>query len=226
MKSIIILFLSALLPICSAGQISTNGVYVQDGITTEVGKKVYEVSPTNNPALLYFSNELIVKVNTNSDFVVNSFFQDVENTDTFPQVAKFGLSSLNITLTKGNALFKYPSKANTNASCVVSTPHLDVELQSGLFYIEASDTKVIVAVLDGSLKSYSGKKETIINKGQAIIAEPNDIGILEDKITIKPGKINADAIKKLNDDATYIHSHENSLFFIRINGKTIGVDKQ
>lgn len=225
MKRIATLFLSALLPVCLLGQISTNGVYVQDGITTEVGKKIYEVSPTNKPALLYFSNELIVRVNTNSDFLINSFFQDVENTDTFPQVARFGLSTLNVTLLNGNALFKYPGLSDTNASCVVSTPLLDVELHGGLFYIEASETKVIVAVLEGELKSYNGKKESIINKGQAVIAEPNDVGILEDKITIKPGKVNAGAMSKLNDDALYLRTYDNSLFFIRMNGQTIGVDK-
>lgn len=225
MKSIITLFLSALLPVCSLGQISTNGVYVQDGITTEIGKKVYEVSPTNKPTLLYFSNELIVRVNTNSDFMVNSFFQDVENTDTFPQVAKFGLSSLNVTLTKGNALFKYTGLSNTNSSCVVSTPHLDLELQTGLFYIEASDNKVVVAILDGSLKSYNGKKETFNNKGQAIVAEPNDIGILEGKIKVSVVGVRPEAMKRLNDDALYLRYYENSLFFIRMNGQTIGVDK-
>jgi hypothetical protein len=225
MKRITSLFLTSFLAITALSQISTNGVYVQDGITTEVGKKIYEISPTNKPTLLYFSNGLITRVNTNSDFLINSFFQDVENTDTFPQVARFGLCSLNVTLTKGNALFKYPSLANTNSSCVISTPLLDVELHGGLFYVESSETKVIVAVLEGELKSYNGKKESIITKGQAVIAEPNDVGILEDKITVKPGKVNAGAMSRLNDDALYLRSYEDSLFFIRINGQTIGVDK-
>jgi hypothetical protein len=98
MKFITTLILSSFLAISAMSQVFTNGVYVQDGKTTEVERKVYAVTPTNNPAFVYFSDDLIVKVNPGADFTVNSFFQEVLNTSTNAQRAKFGQSTLSVNL--------------------------------------------------------------------------------------------------------------------------------
>src|ERR1039458_9302173 len=170
MKSIISVFLTSFLALSAFSQISTNGVYLKDGITTEVEKKVYSITPTNKADLVYFSNGLTVKVEPDANFSVNSFFQDVVTTNDFHK-AEFGLSSLNTTILTGKVLVSYIG--DTNSSSVV-----DIELSKGLFYFEVAEKKVIVAVVDGSLKYYNGKKEVIINAGQAIIAEPSTVGIL------------------------------------------------
>ena len=61
------------------GQTYTNGVYVENGESFEVNNKIHEITPTNSSETLYFSNELIAKVYTNSDFTINSFSQEVLN---------------------------------------------------------------------------------------------------------------------------------------------------
>ena len=217
MKSITSVFLTSFLALSAFSQISTNGVYLKDGITTEVEKKVYSITPINKADLVYFSNGLTVKVEPDANFSVNSFFQDVVTTNDFHK-AEFGLSSLNTTILTGKVLVSYIG--DTNSSCVVSTTVVDIELSRGLFYFEVAEKKVIVAVVDGSLKYYNGKKEVIINAGQAIIAEPSTVGILEDKIGIHTGKVNADSIKKFKDESEDLYKE--TIIFVRRSGKTEG----
>jgi hypothetical protein len=202
------------------GQISTNGVYVKDGKTIEVEKKAYSVNPANKADIVYFSNGLTVKVQPNSDFSINSFFQDVITTNDFHK-AEFGDSSLSATLLSGKLLLSY--NGTTNSSCVISTPMADIELYRGLFYFEVSEKNAIMAVIDGSFKCYNGKKEVIINAGQAIIAKPNTVGILEDRVELSTGKVNANAVKDFREESKEIVNSINSIIFIRIDGKTIGI---
>ena len=200
-------------------QISTNGVYVLNGKTTEVEKKVYSITPKDKSDIVYFSNGLTAKIQPDADFSVNSFFQEILTTNNYHK-AEIGTSTLNTTLMSGKLLLSYVG--DTNSSCVVSTPMVDIELYKGTFYFEVSDKKVIVAVVDGSMKYYAGKKEVIINAGQAAIAEPTNVGILEDKVGVNTGKVNSDAIKKFKEESKDIIS-TNSVLFIRINGKTLGI---
>lgn len=119
MKSILlILFLST---ITSFSQISTNGVYVQNGITVEVDK---QFKPIKESTILQFSNDLIVKTDTNVDFTVNSFFQDVLNTNLLPEKARFGSSTMDIAFNSGTATFIYP-ETDTNSSVVIETSLID-----------------------------------------------------------------------------------------------------
>lgn len=200
-------------------QISTNGVYVLRGKTAEVEKKVYSITPKDKADIVYFSNGLTVKIQPDADFSVNSFFQEILTTNNFHK-AEFGIANLNTTLMSGKSLLSYVG--DTNSSCVVSTPMVDVELYKGLFYFEATDKKVVIAVVEGSLKCYNGKKEVVISAGQALVAEPSTVGILEDKVELSSGKINADATKKFKEESKDIIS-TNSILFIRINGKTLGI---
>ena len=208
------------LAIPAFSQISINGVYTLNGKTTEIEKKVYSITPKDKADIVYFSNGLTAKVQLDADFSVNSFFQDILTTNNYHK-AEFGSSTLNTTLMNGKALLSYVGDTN-NSSCVVSTPMVDVELYRGLFYIESTEKKVVLAVVEGSLKCYSGKKETIINTGQALVASPNSVGIFEDKVELSPGKINTDATKRFKDESKDIIS-TNSILFIRIDGKTLGI---
>ena len=92
MKNIKLLLVNILLglflPASSVGQIYTNGVYLENGKTVEIDKSIHEIIPTNTSEILYFSNELIVKVNTNSDFTINSFYQNILNTNSQPEKIK------------------------------------------------------------------------------------------------------------------------------------------
>ena len=157
MKFITTLFLSLVIALPVMSQIYTNGVYVENGKTIEVDKTVHQIGSSKISKTLYFSNELIVKVNTNSDFFIDSFFQDVLNTNKSPEKVKFGSQNFAATLTDGIATMTY-SGNDSNSSCVISTQLADIELLKGNFYFKTTESKVIVLVLDGSLKVHSNKK--------------------------------------------------------------------
>lgn len=201
----------------------TNGVYIHNGLTTEVTKNVYSLGTTNKTEMYHFSNELITKIATNTDFSVNSFSQVVTNLNSNPQKAQIGSANFAGSLMRGMLVVNYSGYDNENA-CIISTPFMDLELYNGTFYFIVSDTKVIVIVLDGSLKSHAdGKKENIVTKGYATIATPSEIGLVEDKISIITEKVKQNNIDTLNKQSLDVVSLKNSVMFSVIDKKVIGV---
>ena len=211
-----------LLPVSSLGQ-SVDGAYVNNGKTVVVDKKVHQILTTNSSEVLYFSNELITKIYTNSDFTVNTLFQEVLNKNTTPEKAKFGSHNFAATLMNGTATVVYSGGDTNTSSCTISTPMVDVELSKGVFYFDVTEKKVIIAILEGSMKYYNGKKENPLVAGQAVIAEPSDVGILENKISISPGKVNSDAMKKLTASSKELVNLKGTVMFARIDGKLVGI---
>lgn len=209
---------------CGLSQVYTNGVFVDKGKTVEVEKKVYQFTPTNKSETLYFSNDLIAEIYTNSDFSINSFFQEVYDINTPPHRAKFGVSSLSAALMNGTAVFTYSGTTNDNSSCVISTPMVDIELYKGTFYFKVSENKVLVFVLEGSLKSHGDKgRETLVNAGYAVIAVPNDIGILEAKISLGAEKVKQAIVDKLTTESKNITNLKGTIMFAIVNGKVLGI---
>jgi len=227
MKNIRMLLLNLLvivnMPELSLSQDYTNGVYVENGKTTEIDKSIHEITPTNSPEILYFSNDLIVKVNTNSDFVINSFFQDIKNTNSTPEKIKSTTHNFSATLNNGIIIVTY-SGGDENSSCVISTPYTDHELSRGTFYFQVTDGRVIVFTLDGSVKSNGNSRNgTTTPTGYAVIAIQNNIGILDSKVSFYTDKVKQAVIDKLVIESKDITNLKNSTVFIRINGKIIGV---
>ena len=218
------ILLGLLLPVSSVGQTYTNGVYLENGKTVEIDKSVHEIMPTNSSEILYFSNELIVKVNTNSDFTINGFYQNILNTNSQPEKIKSDSHNFSSTLNKGSIIVTYAG-GNENSSCVISTPFTDHELSKGTFYFEVGENNVMVIVLDGSLKSYSDGKNKIVTTttGNAIIAVLTDSRIMESKVSLYEDKVQKSVINKLTTESTDVTNLKASTVFIRINGKIVGV---
>lgn len=212
-------------PVISAGGTYTNGVYCEQGKTIEIDKKVHEIAPANKPEILYFSNELIAKVETNSDFMVNSFFQDVLNTNINPEKLKSTTHNFAATLTKGTCILTYAG-GDENSSCTVSTPFTDHELSKGTYYFNVTGNRVVVYVIDGSIKSTSGNSRTTTTTptGYAAIAmNSDDAGILESKVSFYSDKLKQTAVDKILSESKDVTNIKNSIMFIRIDGKTLGV---
>jgi len=223
MKIILTVFLISFLGIVSFGQISTNGVYVSKGVTTEVGTEIYSINPVKEPVVVQFSNGLIGKIETNSDFQINSFFQDIENTNKNPERAKFGQSTLTATLTQGSALFVY-SETDTNSSCVVSTPYADVELHKGAFYFVVNTNNAICLAIEGSFIAHGEKKqEKKIETGNALVVVPTLQGIFDTKFSFSSTAMNDTIVTRYRSTIKDISATANSVMFIRINGKTVGI---
>lgn len=220
MKIIAGLVLSSFLALSALGQTSTNGVFVIGGKTTEVGNDVYTV---NKPSVVQFSNGLISKVETNAELQVNSFFQDVENINKNPEKAKFGQSTLALTLTEGNAFFVYP-ETDTNSSVVVSTPFVDVELHKGSFYFIVTSNNVVCLTIDGSFTAHGEKKqEKKIDAGGALVVVPTIQGIFDTKFQFSTMTIYDATLIRYKATIKDVSTTSNSLMFIRIDGKTLGV---
>jgi len=211
---------------CGLSQVYTNGVFVKEGKTTEVEKKVYQFIPTSKSEVLYFSNELIIEVYTNSDFSINSFFQEVYDINSTPHRAKFGTSTLAATLMNGTVMLTYPG-TDSNSTCVISTPMNDIELNKGTFYINVTENKVLLVVLDGSAKSHSDRNKVIVvPTGYAVIAVPTDRGILEDKISFDTGKAKQDIIDKFTTASKNITNLKGTIMFAIVGGKVLGITIQ
>ena len=211
--------------LAAGADVYANGVYCEQGKTVEIDKAIHEITPTNKPEILYFSNDLIVKVNTNSDFMVNSFFQNILNTNSTPEKLKAPTHNFAATLNKGTTIVTY-NGGDENSSCTISTPFTDHELSKGTFYFQVSDNKVIVFTIDGSLKSTSGnsRSTTTTPTGYAAIAVQNDSnGILDSKVSFYTDKVKQSVIDKLTVESKDVTNLKNSIMFIRIDGKTTGV---
>jgi hypothetical protein len=223
MKIMPLILMLSMFVTCGLSQVYTNGVFVDNGKTTEIEKKVYQFTPTGKSETLYFSNELIAEIYTNSDFSINGFFQEVYDINSTPHRARFGASSLSATLMNGTAVFTY-SGTNDNSSCVISTPMTDIELHKGTFYFKVSENKVLVFVLEGSLKSHGDKgKGSDVSAGYAVIAVPNDIGILEAKISLGAEKVKQAIVDKLTTESKNITSQKGTIMFAIVNGKVLGI---
>ena len=222
MKIIPFILMLSLCVTCAFGQ-THKGVYVENGKTVEIDKKVRRFTPTNSNEILYFSNELIAKVYTDSDFTIDNFFQEVNNTNKTPEKAKFGEHNFASTLMNGTMIVTY-SGGDSNSSCVISTPMTDIELHKGTFYFKVTENKVLVFVLDGSLKSYGDKKkENVVTAGYAVVANPNDVGILEDKISLGAEKVKPLVIDKLKEEAKDVINLKGTTLFSIIDGKIVGI---
>lgn len=207
MKKLILTILLLAITTIGFGQTFTNGASV-----------------TKGNGIVHFSNDLVVKTYSNSDFTINSFSQEVFDLDKPPHKLKAINSIFAATLMSGTATVVY-SGTNETDSCVISTPFTDVELFKGSFYFKVTENSVIVVVLDGSLKAHGDKKkETDVTKDFALFAVPNDKGIFEDKVSLDAKKVTVDNIKKLSEDVQEVMKEKDSFIFITISGKTVGVN--
>lgn len=218
-----LIFLSLLCAVSALCQNFTDGVYVHNGLTTQVTKNVYSLATTNKSETYQFSNGLIVKIGTNTDFSVNTFSQVVTNLNGLPQKAQIGSANLASTLMKGSAIVTYSGHDEEN-SCVISTSLMDLELYNGTFYFVCTDEKVIVVVIDGSLKSHAdGKKENVVTAGFATIATPSEMGLVESKVSIITQKVKQANLDALTKQAADTVSLKNSVVFSTIDKKVVGI---
>lgn len=221
------IILMMLLAVTLFGESTQNGVYIQNGKTIEIDLKVphayYSVNTTNNSSIIYFSNGLTSKIETNSQFIIDGFTQEIFNTNSYPEKAKLGASMLNVSLMNGIAYFIYPED-DTNSTCVVSTPLTDIELHRGSFYFVVNENTILALVIHGSLTAYGDKKEKKdVLAGDTLIAIPNKIGILDAKISLSTQYIREPVLNKLKSVTKEISTIKNGIIFIRIDEKTLGV---
>lgn len=215
------LLLVLLMPISAACQTFTNGVYVKNGKTFEVDKKVHQIT---TPELLHFSNELIIKTDADTDFTINTLFQEVFDLDEPAHKAKFGNATFAGTIMSGTATVVY-SGTNENSSVTISTPMTDLELHRGVFIINVSTDSVVVYIVEGSAKAHGEKK--VVREGTTgnfLMVAPTKIGILEDKYSIGSNTIPEAGMKKLSDATRDIVKTKGRFLFVIVDSKVVGIN--
>lgn len=188
------------------------------GVTYKVADGIYDLSTGNESSTLLFSNDILIKLGTNSSFSINSFSQDILNMDNPPQKLQFDNYSLNVGLQKGEALISR-TETNSNSLCVFSTKYADFELLSGKIIAKVTDKTVIIYVIDGLVRVHEDKPTIeVVGAGNMIIAVPflDPSSGLEDKVVTSVKRIKDGDIPKLADV-------KSDILFTVVDGRIVGV---
>ena len=246
MKSILLILMLSVVSLYS--QVMTNGVFVPVqftgtptyevvgkgikpnnnpiviGKTYSVGKTVYSVITTNDTVTFHFSNGLLAKIGTNSNFSVNDFQQEL-TIPTYPSTPKLGTHNLSLMLSEGEGAFMF-NGSDSNSMCSVSTPLVDIELLKGKFYFRSSEKGVVVFVLEGSLR-YHGERgrNDVVEAGKAVAAAPIQFQMrgLDDKVFLNTKKAEADELTKLLAETKPLE-RASKISFVVVNGDYLGVN--
>jgi len=239
-----------MLTVCAVfGQVTTNGVFtamektgapVYDviskgvkpnstpiilGKTYVMNRSSYGVTTANDTVTFQFSNGLTAKIGTNSNFIVNDFQQELLNPNTEPAKAKFGTHVLSMTFLDGEGTFVF-SGGDSNSSCVVSTPLVDVELMSGEFFIKGSEKGIGVFVSKGTLKYHAEHgRSNVVDAGKAVMAAPIQFQtkMLDDKVFLNTKKVKPTELKWIEAETKTLTSIPNKVIFSVVNGSVVGI---
>jgi hypothetical protein len=199
------------------------------GETYQINRQIYEIPTKDTPILLYFSNDLITEVNTNSQLSVVGLEHSVSNMDDPPSKIKTESSLLNISLDYGDATFVLASPQNENSSCVVSTPFVDLELIQGKFFVRVGENSVYVFVESGKLNAHedSGQVKEV-KEGNALISVRVVTSPKDDRgelfYSSRPPKKDEFDIKTLNQTIKKLEGVRSSVIFAVVDKKIVAID--
>jgi len=128
-----------------------------------------------NELILYFSDESIVKLYTNTTITVAVFDQEILQLNRLPSKLKTGKCLLNLSLSDGEVILsstEHPSES----SIIVSTPFGDVEITGPSTVLIKVDAESLLVF------SYSGKVTVYSNRGSGNVVDKNN------KLTVYPNR--------------------------------------
>ena len=223
MKTIMFILMLAIIPLSMSAQVYTNGMYFKSDQTFEVDKNIHETKTTNQSEIIILSNTTRVSVEPNSHFMINSFFQEIY-TNNIPSKAKFGSHSLAMSLNNGDVYVRF-NGYDENSACMISTSLADIQLKNGLFYIKTTESKTIIISLEGTLVYFGGgNMEKTLSAGTAVIATPNEVKILEYKVSFSTQKIKDTAVVEMISDIKKRFDKTENVVFVDVYGKIVGID--
>jgi len=206
--------------------VKPNSTPITLGKTYVMNRSSYGVTTTTNDTVTFqFSNGLTMKIGTNSNFIMNDFQQELLNPNTEPAKAKFGTHILSMTLLDGEGTFVF-SGGDSNSSCVVSTPLVDIELMEGEFYFRCSDKGVGVFVTKGTLKYHAEHgRSSVVEAGKAVMAAPIQFQnkMLDDKVFLNTKKVKPAELKWIEVETKTLTAIPNKVIFSVVNGSVVGV---
>jgi hypothetical protein len=202
------------------------------GKTYSFPTESFEIMPPTNsdPVLLYFSNDLLVKIKGGAEFRVDGFSQNISNIESLPERVKTGESLLNISLMKGEAEFSI-NNSNTNSLTMLQTSLTSFGLPSGKYYVKAEEKMVLVYVVEGSADYYDNGTGDItkVSQGSVIGVIPfPEVGEeakeqFGDKMIKSIKKIKPEDLKKYTASVSSLSEISQGSMFIVVDKKPLGV---
>jgi len=187
MKEFLSLFLLLLLPTgLFAEEFQSGAVYVYYGNPIEqyteklkmgqtyVLNNPLSILPDTNQSILYFSNELIAKIDTNTTLNIVTFDQEILQLNQPPSKLKVGKHSLILNLVSGEVVLN-STKPIVDSSIIVSTPFGDVEINgSSTILLQVKDGSLLVFCYSGEVTVYSNRGNgDVISKNKQLVVTPN-----------------------------------------------------
>jgi len=164
-----------------AGQLKT-------GYTYEVNESRAFVSNTNQ-SILYFSNELIVHVGTNTEYNVVTFDQQLFRLFSPPSKLKAGKHSLILSLTSGEMILN-ATTPEYESSTIVNTPFGDVEINSSAtVLLKVESEQLFIYCYNGKVLVYANRgNPEVVEKQKQLTSRPNKFPMRGDNRKYQVGK--------------------------------------
>lgn len=167
------------------------------------------------------STGLQIKVQPSSTFSVDAFNQLVVNDVGQPSALKAEYSVTALSLFDGDVELIAP-EVDTNSSCILQTPLVNVNVAGGRLVVRANPKYVILNSLEGNVVVVDARnKKTVIDKGNLglIIPYPGRVG----EIMVTQKAISPDELKKFTDSLNELSKSSDEVLFIVKDKEVIGV---
>lgn len=213
-----------------SGQISEQYTTVtwKIGHTYEVNNLLGLYSNTNQ-SILYFSNELIAKVDTNTTLNIVQFDQEVKNLTAPPQELKAGKHSLILNLVSGELVINSTKPPVAESSTIVSTPFGDVEItDASTVLLNVDSERLLVYSYSGTVSVYANRgSPSIVERSRSLTVFPNRFPMRGDtrKYQLSKKQPTGDDLVNLNSRIPkYDHPIRSEVLFAQINRKLVGIN--
>lgn len=161
---------------------------LKTGLTYEVNQSS-AFTPVTNTSILYFSNELIVHVGTNTTYNVVTFDQQLFRLFSPPAKLKSGKYSLILSLTSGEMILN-STIPQYESSTIVNTPFGDVEINTtSTVLIKVDSEQLLVYCYTGRVSVYANRgNPEIVEKQKQLTSKSNKFPMRGDNRKYQVGK--------------------------------------
>lgn len=192
------------------------------GKTYHLGVEVMEIkTKANESVTLVFSNGLILRVQPNSIFSIDSCNQLVVNYEDQPSALKSEYSITSLSLMEGDVELICP-KFDIHSQCILQTPLVNVNLNQGKLSIRANPKYVMLNTIEGAVTVIDSKnKSNVIDKGNLglIIPFPGR----ENEMIVTQKTISPDELRRVSISITDLEKAKQNVFFAIIDKKIVGI---
>lgn len=210
------------------GKIVTNKLTVGETFVRKDTQSEY-VTETNSFLSLILASDLIVNIDENSEFKVHFSTVDILNHGSLPTKSVFTNKNHVTSLSSGSIDV---INLTTNGSVLLQTPRVSMTLNRGKFRVIVQGKTTLVVCLEGSviLQKLAESKTVVVPESKfahvttyySLTSKGTDVlNNGKPTATIKP--IESDDLKKMGESFSELLKLSETVMFVEIDNKTIGV---